>query len=133
MDDEAFDVNQLYQTDIKINMHFDGLGEGFFTNQVNIKECSLLFWLCTREDDKYLDVLDKILNNKRCDLNTKFVWSDAGTSPKEISSLRAAVSMGNYDVTKKLLQRGARTKESRRLDDSGDRSRVWIPSLLLLK
>ena len=175
LDEEAFDVNKLYQTDIRIDMHFEKFRKGLFIEQVTIKECNLLFWLCTRNDDKYSDVLDKILNNKRCELNTEFVWSytddspevdkvpytddsleadevpytddspeadevpytddssDAGNSSEDISSLRAAVSMGNYDLTKKLLQGGARTEESRRLDDSGDRSRVWIPSLLLLK
>ena len=39
--------------------------------------------------------------------------SDADTSPQEISALRAVVSsscLGSYDVTKKLLQSGARTE-----------------------
>ena len=113
LDDEEFDVNQMYQTDIRINMHFfEGPGESVFIEQVDIRKCTLLFWLCTRDDDKYSDVLDKILNNRRCELDTAFVWSFADDSPDAgtISALRAAVNLGNYDVTKKLLQSGARIK-----------------------
>ena len=146
LDNDGFDVNQMYQTDIRINMYFEEFEDSLIIKQVYIKKCSLLLWLCTRDDDKYSDVLDKILNNKRCDLDTQFVWSytdnspdadkvpytddllvsDAGTSDY-ISSVRAAVSMGNYDVTKKLLQTGAHTEGLRKLDKSGH---VWLPSLL---
>ena len=112
--DARFDVNQFYKTNLHIKPF---CYKNYSGPTVYVRECTLLFWLCTRDDGKFSDVLDQLLATKRCNLykaSPFFYYSRSADAPKEkgsISALRAAVSNDNYDVAEKLLQNGANVED----------------------